>query len=59
MSELIKELRVPDRTAEEAFSAARVGVSRASNNEQVPWVTSSLLEAFPRAAGSCSDGAYS
>ena len=46
MSELIKELRVPDRTAEEAFSAARVGVSRASNNEQVPWVTSSLLEAF-------------
>ena len=58
MSELIKELRVPDRTAEEAFSAARVGVSRASNNEQVPWVTSSLLEAFSFEQPG-SDGAYS
>ena len=46
VSELIKELRVPNLTAEEVFNRARIGVSRASNNEQVPWVASSLLEEF-------------
>ncbi len=46
VSELIKELRVPNRTAEEVFNHARVGVSRASNNEQVPWVASSLVDEF-------------
>jgi formylglycine-generating enzyme required for sulfatase activity len=46
MSELIKELRVPNLTAEEVFNRARIGVSRASNNEQVPWVASSLVEEF-------------
>ena len=44
--ELIKELRGPYRTAEEIFRQTRVGVSRASNNEQVPWVASSLVEDF-------------
>ena len=42
--ELIKELRSSDRTVEQVFNRTRVGVSRASKNEQVPWVTSSLLE---------------
>jgi formylglycine-generating enzyme required for sulfatase activity len=46
VSELIKELRVPNLTAEEVFNHTRVGVSRASNNEQVPWVASSLVEEF-------------
>ncbi len=46
VSELIKELRSPNLTAEEVFNRARIGVSRASNNEQVPWVASSLVEEF-------------
>jgi Caspase domain/Tetratricopeptide repeat len=45
-TELIKELRVPSRTAEEAFNRTRISVSRASNNEQVPWVATSLVEQF-------------
>jgi formylglycine-generating enzyme required for sulfatase activity len=46
MTELIKELRVPNLNAEEVFNRARIGVSRASNNEQVPWVVSTLVEQF-------------
>src|SRR5262249_1895500 len=46
VSELIKELRSPNLTAEEVFNRARIGVSRASNNDQVPWVASSLTEEF-------------
>ena len=44
MSELIKELRVPSSTFEEAFNRTRLGVSRASGNEQVPSVVSSLVD---------------
>lgn len=44
--ELIKELRVPNRTTEEAFNRTRITVARASNNEQVPWVATSLVEQF-------------
>src|SRR5262249_34103384 len=46
VSELIKELRVPNLTAEEVFNRTRIGVSRATNNEQIPWVASSLVEEF-------------
>src|SRR5262249_42900856 len=46
VSELIKELRSPNRTAEEVFNLARIGVARATNNEQVPWVASSLTDEF-------------
>lgn len=46
VSELIKELRSPNLTAEEVFNRARIGVSRASNSEQVPWVASSLSDDF-------------
>ncbi len=46
VGELIKELRSPNLTAEDIFNRARIGVSRASNNDQVPWVTSSLSEEF-------------
>lgn len=44
--ELIKELRVPNVSAEEIFNHVRLGVSRMSNNEQIPWVASSLVEPF-------------
>jgi formylglycine-generating enzyme required for sulfatase activity len=46
VSELIKQLRDTNLTAEEAFNRTRIGVSRASNGEQVPWVGSSLVEEF-------------
>ena len=46
VSELVKELRVPNATAEEVFNRVRVGVSRATNNEQIPWLSSSLVEPF-------------
>ncbi|PWB66340.1 MAG: hypothetical protein C3F17_01815, partial [Bradyrhizobiaceae bacterium] len=44
VTELIKELRSPNQTAEQAFNRTRIGVSRASNGENVPWVASSLLD---------------
>lgn len=46
VGEMIREMRAPDSTAEEIFNRTRVGVSRASNNAQVPWVASSLTEEF-------------
>lgn len=46
VTELVKELRSPNQTAEQVFNLTRIGVSRASNNEMVPWVASSLLEEF-------------
>jgi uncharacterized caspase-like protein len=44
MTELLRELRAPSVGLEEAFSRARIGISRATESEQVPWVSSSLLE---------------
>jgi formylglycine-generating enzyme required for sulfatase activity len=46
VGELIKQMRVPNLTAEEVFNHTRIAVSRASNNEQIPWVASSLIEDF-------------
>jgi lipoprotein NlpI len=46
VSELLKEIRVPDLTAEETLNRIRVGVTRASRSEQVPWISSSLAEDF-------------
>ncbi|BAM86531.1 putative peptidase, caspase-like domain and TPR repeats [Bradyrhizobium oligotrophicum S58] len=54
VQELLKEIRVPDLTAEETLNRTRVGVTRASRSEQVPWISSSLAEDFsfvPGAAG--------
>jgi formylglycine-generating enzyme required for sulfatase activity len=45
-SELLKELRESNKNAEEVFNRTRVGVSRATNGEQVPWVSSSLVDEF-------------
>src|SRR4030081_483814 len=46
VSELLKEIRAPDLMAEETLNRTRVGVTRASRQEQVPWISSSLAEAF-------------
>src|ERR1700758_2075333 len=45
VQELLKEIRVPN-PAEETLNRTRVGVTRASRGEQVPWISSSLAEDF-------------
>jgi formylglycine-generating enzyme required for sulfatase activity len=50
--ELLNELRAPSVAAGELFNRLRLGVARASNNEQVPWVSSSLTDEFYFVAGS-------
>src|SRR5580698_9338477 len=55
VQELLKEIRVPDLMAEETLNRTRVGVTRASQQQQVPWISSSLAEDFsfiPGAPGS-------
>src|ERR1700704_5367149 len=54
VSELLKEIRVPDLTVEETLNRTPVGVTRTSRSEQVPWISSSLAEDFsfiPGASG--------
>jgi lipoprotein NlpI len=46
VQELLKEIRVPDLGAEEALNRTRLGVTRASNREQQPYLSSSLAEDF-------------
>src|SRR5438309_971983 len=46
VQQLLKEIRVPDLMAEETLNRTRVGVTRASRQEQVPWISSSLAEDF-------------
>src|ERR1700742_5120495 len=46
VQELLKEIRVPELMAEETLNRTRVGVTRASRSEQVPWISSSLAEDF-------------
>lgn len=45
-SELVKELRVPNRPAEEVFNRTRVAVARATSNEQTPWVATSMVDPY-------------
>jgi len=45
-TELLKEIKVPDLTAEQTLNRTRVNVTRASRSEQVPWISSSLAEDF-------------
>src|SRR4030081_3673603 len=52
--ELLKEIRTPDLMAEETLNRTRLGSTRASRQEQVPWISSSLAEDFsfiPGASG--------
>ena len=46
VQELLKEIRVPDLMAEETLNRTRIGVTRASQQAQVPWISSSLAEDF-------------
>src|SRR5271154_1977714 len=46
VQELLKEIRVPDLLADETLNRTRIGVTRASRSEQVPWISSSLAEDF-------------
>ena len=46
VGELLKEMRVPDLTAEETLNRTRVSVTRTSRGEQVPWISSSLAKDF-------------
>src|SRR6201993_1185361 len=52
VQELLKEIRVPDLMAEETLNRTRVGVTRASRQEQVPWISSSRAEDFSFIRGS-------
>ena len=52
VQELLKEIRVPDLMAEETLNRTRLGVTRASRQEQVPWISSSLAEDFSFSPGS-------
>jgi caspase domain-containing protein/tetratricopeptide repeat protein len=54
VQELLKEIRVPDLMAEETLNRTRVGVTRASRGEQVPWISSSLAEDFSFIPGASS-----
>jgi uncharacterized caspase-like protein len=51
MAELLKEINAPGISAETVFNHTRIGVSRASNSEQVPLVSSSLVDTFAFTAG--------
>jgi Tfp pilus assembly protein PilF len=57
VQELLKEIRVPDLMAEETLNRTRVGVTRASRSEQVPWISSSLAEDFSFIPGASGGGA--
>src|SRR3979411_2651372 len=46
VSEFLKEIRALDLMAEETLNRIRIGVTRASRSEQVPWISSSLAEDF-------------
>jgi tetratricopeptide (TPR) repeat protein len=45
VDELLKAIRAPGKI-EEAFNRTMVGVSRATQGEQIPWFSSSLVEDF-------------
>ena len=51
VQELIKEIRVPGTSLEEALSRTRLAVARATSGQQVPWLSSSLAvdPSFPSA----------
>ena len=51
VQELLKQIRTPGLMAEEALNRTGAGVIRASNSQQVPWISSSLAEDFAFAPG--------
>jgi lipoprotein NlpI len=57
VQELLKEIRAPGLMADETLNRTRVGVTRASRSEQVPWISSSLAEDFSFVPGTRPAGA--
>jgi uncharacterized caspase-like protein len=51
MDELLAHLRTDGQSAEEVFRHTQIAVSRASHRQQVPWVSSSLVEEFVFGSG--------
>jgi formylglycine-generating enzyme required for sulfatase activity len=47
VGELLKEMRAPDLTVQEIFGRTRVGITRATNGAQRPFVLSSVAEDIP------------
>ena len=52
VTELLKNVGVPNSTAEEAVNKTRVGIITATRHEQVPYVSSSLEQSFAFTPGS-------
>jgi hypothetical protein len=46
MRELLRDLRLPNRSLEDSLYNTRNAVSRATNHEQTPWVATSLFDPF-------------
>jgi tetratricopeptide (TPR) repeat protein len=46
VSELLREIRAPGTTAEQAFRNTQAGVVSATHGEQVPWLSSSMTTDF-------------
>lgn len=46
VSDLLREMRVPNTSAEQALTNTRAGVTRASQGQQVPWLSSSMAVDF-------------
>jgi lipoprotein NlpI len=57
VQELLKEIHAPGLMADETLNRTRVGVTRASRSEQVPWISSSLAEDFSFVPGARPAGA--
>jgi hypothetical protein len=51
VTELLKEIRTPSVSAEQALRNTQAGVSSATNREQVPWLSSSLTSEFSFSGG--------
>jgi tetratricopeptide (TPR) repeat protein len=51
VTELLKEMRAPGVTAEQALRNTQAGVSGATNREQIPWLSSSLTSEFSLSGG--------
>lgn len=50
MTELLREIRVPNVSAEQVLRKTQAGVTSATRNEQIPWLSSSLTIDFSFAA---------
>ena len=46
VTELLKNVGVPDLTADDALNRTRIAISAATHGEDVPWVSSSMAEDF-------------